>query len=188
MAIAAPGLARRLAGLGTSNASESTGVFVAFDRFDTIALHPSGARPVIWFRLHNKTKWALSVCIYPIRTWDGPYELKQFSLPNGRRISAQADGGIEDLIYNLAESAEGNRFPEYQHLFDIGTAWLPPGHSAQFFVDRGKFVNGTTLKLDFNYEWEWRWHHKQPIALEPGGVKHTVRYRYRQLPPSTRRD
>ena len=111
----------------------------------------------IWLRLHNNTRWAISVPTDSL--YVGPV-ISPITLCAGRSVLAIRDGRKINARYELAlptrpDSADKN-LPILIRSDVSSTTWLPPGGSVLFSVPREHLSKGSSgIYVPYQYEWEY---------------------------------
>jgi len=104
-----------------------------------------------WLRLHNNTKQAIGIRIHA----DGPEPATTpFALADGRVVAGLADGAEVALDY-LVESPLFEGYPlRERRSCTKAAAWIPPGLTVVFKLDRAHLAKLCRVSVGFNYEWE----------------------------------
>lgn len=137
----------------------------------------------IWLRLHNNTRWAISVPTDSL--YVGPV-VSPITLCAGRSVLAIRDGRKINVRYELElpsrpESIDGKHRHELPTLnrSDVSsTTWLPPGGSVLFSVPR-EYLGRSSSGIYVPYEYEWEYDDRRFRTNEP---EHRVYFRTFNLP------
>ena len=117
-------------------------VYLTFERF--------GEGDSVWLRLHNNTRWAIS--LRTERAYIGA-DVTPLLLGDGRQVSGLADG-LEIAPEYFIEHATDRITSSGRQWCTASTSWLASGRSVVFGFARKDLKEWEQLYVSFTYEWE----------------------------------
>src|SRR5689334_15396809 len=140
---------------------------------------PDSAGEVIWLRLHNNMRWAISVPTDSL--YLGP-AISPIRLCNGRSALGIRDGMKINVRYEVELLTRSDRELPLLSRSDVFSAsWLPAGGSVLFGVAREHLIENSIIYVPYNYEWEYG--ERTFTTNEP---QHRVLFRGSDLPKNLR--
>jgi hypothetical protein len=128
-------------------------IYLTFER--------SGENDLVWLRLHNNTRWAISV-----RTedaYDGA-NVTPLTLSDGRQVSGLADD-LEITPEYFVEHAIDQVTTSGRYWCTASTYWLPSARSVVFSFSSKELKEWEQLYIKFIYEWEMDLHPEHRVTF-----------------------
>jgi hypothetical protein len=156
-------------------------VYISFERLSEKSItNQNGEKTsikVVWLRLHNNTKCAISVLSDGILQ-DESISYKKAKICNGV-VDVVQEGSKESLIYEIV--GDTNKIKQsHGHIMTSGYIWVSSGHSLIFNVPQEHLGQKDYIKIYVNYEEEWEWKGDSPIKIL--GKQHLIPFYGADLP------
>ncbi len=138
-------------------------VYIEHEQFAAPS-NATGQAPV-WLRLHNNTRWAVSIRTESLYVGDNVQPLR---LMNGKGVLAIRSGitvspcyAVEEIPGESSSTTSHSINEEPYRRLRLGnactvgsTSWIPSGGTIRFHIPSEHLSLGRRISIDFEYEWE----------------------------------